>query len=264
MDEQAILDLLYNTVFDAQTIDRVAKINEFDFTGFDPKVIAKTIFDAGMKKGRKVEEIKMDIMIMCLIGAKRGFRIDKIMKSISKEGTATLARFGTMYGLQTTVVAKTALQPNTITLARVVAAFPVIFLQIFSSPKVYRYIGLSSYGDLNFPPLFACSMGAIFVSDADWVNWLKWAREYSFIISKGDDSGWSNTYKIILAQRKSAENYMAGTIQSVATLAKDTTGSLLMYMRPTAFMSPDDVETLSAKLKEVLDKQREKAKAKTP
>jgi 16S rRNA U1498 N3-methylase RsmE len=227
IDDAMITSLLYTDVPDSGIIQAEidAHINDFDFVGFNPRVIAQIM----LAKANDKNVLLRDVSILCFIAAKRGFKWDKIVNRMSNTGITTMNTLRTKYGIVQQEAS--TLKATDITLQRVVASFPVIFMN--ASAKGYRYIGYSKPSEFKFPILYCSTAGGIFISDDHFPAWMSWAEEYNFIINKGNESGWNKTKNIIAQQRSTRNSYHKDVLTAIDKIATGADAQLRATAVPT-------------------------------
>jgi len=110
-----------------QIIDDQA-VQDFQYVGFNPNVILKSIVSRGKFGRRSNEQILKDISQMCTIAIIKGSVTDTNLKKMSDAGKRTYTSLEALYGLKRN--GSKGLDPQEITIARVGAAFPGSMMKI--------------------------------------------------------------------------------------------------------------------------------------
>jgi hypothetical protein len=101
---------------------------DFQYIGFNPNVILKSIISRGRSARKSNEEIVKDISQMCTIAIIKGSVTDTNLKKMSEAGKRTYTSLETTYGLKRN--GSKGLDPQEVTIARVGAAFPGSMMKI--------------------------------------------------------------------------------------------------------------------------------------
>lgn len=197
----------------------------FEFQGFDAATIAKQM----LVKAKTSSAVLKDVTTFCTLAATRGFDITKIMRRMSAAGIQVISALYQKYGMLTSNQNATTLKATDITLQRIVATFPHIFIRV--AVEKFKYIGLSPMNFWTFSPLYCCPVGAILVPDDKFVEWQQWAEEYNFIINRskaeGPDFYWARTQRVIAAQRAVRSQFKPDLIASIEKTAAAFKGAHL-------------------------------------
>nr|AFN73045.1 nonstructural protein [Manawa virus] len=86
-----------------------AWIAEFQYQGFDPMTIIKTIWERGTQAGKNKAEIIKDVQAMIILHLTRGNKVEKMKKKMSQAGAAATQRLITVYNLKEKATASTDL-----------------------------------------------------------------------------------------------------------------------------------------------------------
>jgi Sec-independent protein translocase protein TatA len=103
-------------------------IKDFQYVGFDPNTVMKTIILKGRGAKRSDSQIKSDIAKMCTIAVIKGSVTDNNLKKMSDEGKRSYGEIETLYSLKRG--GSKGVDPKVITISRVGAAFPGSMMKI--------------------------------------------------------------------------------------------------------------------------------------
>jgi len=103
-------------------------LKDFQYVGFNPDTILRTVISLGKAAGKVKKEIMKDITSLCTIAVIKGSITDNNLKKMSDAGKRTYTHFETIYKLKRG--GSKGLDPTVITVARVGAAFPGIMMKI--------------------------------------------------------------------------------------------------------------------------------------
>jgi hypothetical protein len=103
-------------------------IMDFQYVGFDPNVILKSIIQRGKVAKRTNDQIISDIATMCTIAIIKGSVTDNNLKKMSDPGKKRYGDLEAMYGLKRN--GSRGVSPDVVTIARVGAAFPGPMMKI--------------------------------------------------------------------------------------------------------------------------------------
>jgi len=248
--DDAIAKMLYG---EHQMFDDTTKVSDFEFLGFDAKLLMKALIAKALQKGYTMAKFHEDMAGLCTLAAIRGFVIKKIMLRMPATGLAKLTVWISDYGIQYDYEKAVSLKREDITLPRICALFPLKYLQ--ASTANFRYLGLTPLKNWSFPKAYCNSLGAIFCPPDYFEEWLKWAREYNFIINKGVDKDWEKTVSILKTQAANGGTYSEAVKAKVKEIAKAAELILKDRTDAIAYVSGDG-KSMSDALKEVLERQK--------
>jgi hypothetical protein len=103
-------------------------IMDFQYVGFNPNTILKSIIKRGRKSDRTNNQIKSDIAQMCTIAVIKGSITETNLKKMSDNGKKAYGVLEARYGLKKG--GSKGVDPDVITIARVGAAFPGSMMRI--------------------------------------------------------------------------------------------------------------------------------------
>jgi hypothetical protein len=103
-------------------------IQDFQYIGFDPNLILKTIISRGRAAEKGRAEIMSDIAQLCTIAIIKGSITDTNLKKMSDSGKRSYGVLKASYGLKEN--GSRGVDPDVVTVARVGAAFPGSMMKI--------------------------------------------------------------------------------------------------------------------------------------
>jgi hypothetical protein len=174
------MELLKREITSFQAIDIEADtVDTFNFEGFD----ATHILELLKRKEQNGQTFIREMNILCVVGLKRGTRIDKIADTMSTRGKTELIRLKNKYGIREKVMG--ASKRDVITLGRIMATFPNVCLHHVSAGHVRDY-GVRGEFALAAPFRFT-QFAALIPTDNEALfnDYLVWATAVDNVINVG-------------------------------------------------------------------------------
>lgn len=103
-------------------------IKDFQYVGFNPNEVLRSILSMGKQAKKTPDQIKKDIATMATMAIMKGSITDHNLKKMSDEGKRTYQIYETTYGLRRG--GSKNVDPKVVTIARVGAAFPGAIMSI--------------------------------------------------------------------------------------------------------------------------------------
>jgi hypothetical protein len=171
-------------------------VQDFQYIGFDPNTIMRTIIQIGKTANKTVDQIKSDIAAMCTIAIIKGSITDNNLKKMSDAGKKTYSTLEATYGLKRG--GSKGLDPKVVTIARVGAAFPGSMMQILMKRGDLSKKFSGPFGTKILPPYLRHQSAAACIPESlndDAKTFLlgiitAYTSDQSKIISRSKDSGY--------------------------------------------------------------------------
>jgi hypothetical protein len=141
-EELDVLDL--KTLLDDQVI------KDFQYVGFNPDTILRSVIALGRAAKRDSAGIKKDIANMCTIAVIKGSVTDNNLKKMSDEGKRTYSTLEERYKLKRG--GSKGMDPTVVTVARVGAAFPGSIMRILVNKPDLAKKFAGPFGTKALPP----------------------------------------------------------------------------------------------------------------
>lgn len=183
--------------------ENVKITQDIDFHGFNRTALMTSAWN---KAGGKKDVLLSDATKFAIIGNRRGFKNSKIFRGMTITGDKFTRTLFDKYEMSTADKEASSLKDGELTVARWAALFPVIYLQV--SAKYGKYIGLTPQNEWGIPTCYCTSMGGILIAKEYYEVWLRWAKEYTWIINKGRnfEEKWEKTFQILMVQRETRKD----------------------------------------------------------
>lgn len=125
-------------------------LDAFKYIGFDPETVLREILKRGMKAGKKINEIKKDMVDMVTIAIIKGSITDRNLQKTSDSGKLMYKKLTDTYQL---ISNGTKGKDSTyLTVARVAAAVPGMVIQILVKKPAYAKTFVGPFGSKSLPP----------------------------------------------------------------------------------------------------------------
>jgi len=125
-------------------------VRDFQYVGFDPNVIMRSIISKGRSAGRTNAAIMSDIAKLCTIAVIKGSITDTNLKKMSDAGKIAYGQLEAIYNLKKG--GSKGVDPDVITVARVGAAFPGSISKILMQRPDFAKRFAGPFGSKTLPP----------------------------------------------------------------------------------------------------------------
>jgi hypothetical protein len=124
-------------------------IKDFEYQGFNPDKLLKTIMSKGLGKGKNKSDIHKDIVDMVTIAVIKGSITDANLKKMSDQGKKSYQKYEDDYGLQRG--GSKGKDPSHITVARVAAAMPGLVMKVLQKKPALSKQFAGPFGTTSLP-----------------------------------------------------------------------------------------------------------------
>jgi len=122
--------------------------NDFDYLGFDPRILLETLLKRAKEKNVSKEQFYSDMSTLCVIGLKRGTMNTKNFGTTSESGKQRYSNLKATYKLVEVSAKNKA--PDVVTIPRVIAAMAMLASKINSAHNLARVLN-AGYNSQELP-----------------------------------------------------------------------------------------------------------------